>query len=49
MKAKLAAIWAKIQPVLAKAPLPVGIAIGYLGHPAIKLAIDAVAKLIKAL
>jgi hypothetical protein len=47
VKAALAAAIAWMKPKLsalasAKCALPAGIAIGYLGHPVIKLAIDAI-------
>ena len=53
MKAKLLAllpqIKALVQKAVALAPLPAGIAIGYLGHPVIKLAVDAASHALRAL
>jgi len=50
MKDKLLALWVKAQPLVQKAyawsPLACGIALGYLGHPLIKLALDALSKLL---
>lgn len=50
MNAKLAALWAKAQAMLSQVSWPsagFGIAVGYLGHPFIKLALEAAGKLIK--
>jgi len=53
MKAKLQALWAFVQPYLSKAymacPLAVGIAVGYLGHPIIKVSISIVMNVLKSL
>lgn len=46
-------MWTKVQPLLTKAysmsPLALGIAIGYLGHPIIKMGIDIAMLTIKGL
>jgi len=51
MKAKLLALWAQVQPWLAKAygwsHLACGIAIGYFGHGLIKAAVDAAVQAVK--
>ena len=51
IKAKALAMWAaakpKLQALAAKAPLPCGIAIGYLAHGPISLAAHAAMGLIK--
>lgn len=48
---KLSPIIAKIQPmvmsIITLAPLPVGIAIGYIFHAEIKIALEAIHALIK--
>ena len=53
MKAKLLAVWAKVQPWLAKAygwsPLACGIAIGYFGHGMIKAGVDAAVQIVKTI
>jgi hypothetical protein len=47
---KLLALWLKVQPLVDKAyawsPFLMGIAVGYLAHPFIKLALDLLLKLL---
>ena len=53
MKAKLLALMQQLKSMAlslaSKWPLPVGVALGYLLHPEIKLALDVVGALIKAI
>lgn len=51
MKEKLLAVYAKVQPVVAKvysaSPFAVGLACGYFGKPIIQLAVSLAAKIIR--
>jgi hypothetical protein len=53
MKEKALAIWSKVQPLASKlyswSPFGVGLALGYVFKPEIKLALDVVAKILKLL
>jgi hypothetical protein len=53
MPSKPLALWSKLKPYLAKlyacSPFACGLGLGYFGHPFIKLAIDALLKLLHLL
>lgn len=50
---KIKALISKVKPAASKvasvAPMPIGVAVGYMGHSVIKLAIDAIVAVVKGI